>query len=138
MCLLMEARPWKDRWTFDKHSAHRVDRRQALFLQDRVQTAHHCTVGVAAQPITAVCRQWHPNRAHAFHQRLVGEPEPPNAGSGRKIETQAKLDYGPQDECLINREGLAFFASKIQRAPWIGFPEVDTRPKPVVLVFARP
>ena len=69
---------------------------------------------------------------------MVGTPQRVDPGSGGQIETQSKLDHRANEERIADCvwPSARRFAGKVEGARRIGFPEVDSRSEPIVLIVA--
>src|SRR5208337_3071326 len=59
-------------------------------------------------------------------------------GSSRQVQAQAQRDDRADDERFLDVQGAtpSGLASEVETAKWVGFPEIDSRTEPVVIVVA--
>src|SRR5271168_174604 len=64
-----------------------------------------------------------------------------DARCGRQVEAIAQIDDGSDNVWLRDSVGATFseflkMLRPVQRSCWVRFPEIDARPKPIVVIFA--
>ena len=120
---------------FDKDAADGIEK-ISLRLIDRVQMLNDRAIQIAAKRIS-VCRQ----RLTRFRQRrgegFVGASNHIDADETHEIEAVAQIDNRADDRGTLDLRALAFhqLLCEIEAALRIGFPEIDPRPQPIVVVF---
>lgn len=70
---------------------------------------------------------------------VVCDPDPFYAGGSGEIEAQPKVENGADYERVpdAGRFPSSGLSREIQASLGIGFPEIDSRPQPIVIVVAR-
>ena len=135
---LEEAGPLVNRPTFEKYAFHRIDGLIFPLAPDGVdhlnnraiQSPHETVGGIVGQLDTAGCSE--------FCEGAVGSTDLIDSGGGREIQTQAKRNHRANDERLLDTGRAAFpgLAGEVEATKRIGFPEIDPRTQPVIVVIA--
>lgn len=103
-----------------------------------MQTADDSAVEVSAKPVRTIPGKLDTN-AHTCCQTVISDLQPLNARRRRQIETEPEFNDCTDDERIVDPTTLArdCFLRKIEAAPRIRLPEVNTGTKPIVVVIAR-
>jgi hypothetical protein len=134
---LEEARPFVDRAAFEEYALHGVDRLIVSVAPDGVDHLNNRAIQLPQQAIGCVVGQFDTSSRSGFRQRAVSSADLFDSGSGREIQAQAKRYHRANDERLLD-PGRAFpgLAGEIETAKRVGFPEIDPRTQPVIVVIA--
>lgn len=139
MCLVMKSRPRVNRIAFDEYASQRVYCGQIACAADLVEIGDDGAIELATQRIAAVRGQRLPRCLCDLGQVCMRISDLANAGRSRDIQAEAQIDDGSNDGRGLDLRPAAEslqLPREVDAPLWIGFPEIGSRPQPVVIVTA--
>lgn len=145
--LLEETRFWVNPVTFDKYAFHGVERRQVARRLNLVKVVYYRAIQFPKQEVVAsfVGRRRNLCALTVVEKVSMHCPNRLDSHRGCEIKAKPQFDGGSDDERFFDLIGKVMLASpaleesgEFKATAGIGFPEVDSGPKPIVVVLADP
>jgi hypothetical protein len=136
--LLVEARTLVNGPAFEKYAFHRIDGLILPLAPDGVDHLNNRAIQSPHEAVGRIAGQFDTASHSGFGQGAVGSADLFDSGSGREIQAQAKRYHCANDERLLDVGRAAFpcLAGEIETTKRIGFPEIDPRTQPIIVVIA--
>lgn len=138
MSPLVKSRTLVDRPAFDEYALHRIDWLLVLVVPDGVDHLNHRAIQSPHESVGRIPGQFDTASRGGLCERAISSTNLFDSSAGREIEAQAQRYHSTNDERLLDVRRATFpgFASELETAKWIGFPEIDPGAQPVIIVVA--
>ena len=135
---LKEAGPLVNRAAFEKYAFHRIDGLILPLAPDGVDHLNNRAIQPPHEAVGGIVGHFDTASGSGFCQRSVGSAELFDSCRGREIQAQAKRYHRANDERLLDPGRAAFpgLAGEIEPTKRVGFPEIDPRTQPIIIVIA--
>lgn len=134
----VEPRTLIDRPTLKEYALHRIGGLILSIAPNGVDHLNDRAIQSPQEPVGRVLRQFDAARCSESREVAVGSADLFDSGGRREIQAEAKRYNRANDERSLDvgRAALPRLAGEVETAKRIGFPEINARAQPVLVVIA--